>query len=143
MWTFKHTPQPPEWQVNWSAIREDYAWIRDMAGVQQEPEWHAEGDVEIHTRMVAEAMAADATWRQAEEAWNSAMASCEQAARCFKRSLYVGIDLLIAAGFKSHAILEVNAFGDQIPGVRCSGMETYDAEIGHCHAGIAAAGGLL
>lgn len=67
MWTFKHTPHSPDWAVDWAAIRDDYAWIRDMHGVQQEPEWHAEGDVEVHTRMVAEAMAQDPRWREAAD----------------------------------------------------------------------------
>ena len=67
MWTFKHTPQPPEWRVNWPAIHDDFAWIRDMQGTMQEPQWHAEGDVHIHTRMVAEAMAGEERWRALNE----------------------------------------------------------------------------
>ena len=73
MWVFKHTPQPPEWRVNWPAIHEDFPWVQAMAGVQQEAQWHAEGDVHIHTRMVAEAMARDDRWRQAEESHRHAM----------------------------------------------------------------------
>src|SRR5689334_4252169 len=67
MWTFKHTPQPPGWRVNWAAIHDDFAWIRDMQGTMQEPQWHAEGDVHIHTRMVAEAMAGEKRWRALNE----------------------------------------------------------------------------
>jgi predicted kinase len=37
-----------------------------MAGVQQEAAFHAEGDVEVHTRMVAEAITRDADWRRRE-----------------------------------------------------------------------------
>lgn len=40
--------------INWSAIREEFEWIRDMEGVPQDPIFHAEGDVAIHTRMVLE-----------------------------------------------------------------------------------------
>ncbi len=63
MWTYEHTPGAPDFRVNWDAIR-DYPWIKRMAGVQQEPEWHAEGDVEIHTRMVAEAVVLNDVWHR-------------------------------------------------------------------------------
>lgn len=41
---------------NWPAIRSAFQWIRDMEGVPQDKEYHAEGDVAIHTRMVVEAL---------------------------------------------------------------------------------------
>jgi predicted kinase len=63
MWRFTHTPAPPEYRVDWQAIDADFAWVRAMRDVRQEPQWHAEGDVHTHTRMVCEAMAADADWR--------------------------------------------------------------------------------
>jgi hypothetical protein len=50
-------------------------------------------------------------------------------ARCFPNSLYAGIDLLIEASFRSHAIAEVNAFGDLLPGIMHEGHDTYGAEI--------------
>ena len=62
MWTYEHTPSGPDFKLNWDAIRE-YPWIKAMIGVEQEPEWHAEGDVETHTRMVAEALVANDVWR--------------------------------------------------------------------------------
>ena len=61
--------------------------------------------------------------------WDSAMHSCEQAARCFPNSLYMGIDLLFTPGFRSHAIIEVNAFGDLLPNVLHQGLSTYEAEL--------------
>lgn len=61
--------------------------------------------------------------------WGVAMADCERAAACFPRSLYTGVDLLIAAGFRSHAVLEVNAFGDLLPGALDGGDDTYTAEL--------------
>ncbi|HEX4797133.1 MAG TPA: AAA family ATPase [Humisphaera sp.] len=67
MWSFPFTPSAPSYTIEWTALRAAFDWIADMAGVRQEPQWHAEGDVEIHTRMVAEAMAADARWRDADE----------------------------------------------------------------------------
>lgn len=64
---FAHTPSPTGFVVDWDSISR-FPWIAAMAGVQQEPEWHAEGDVFTHTHMVAEAMAALGTWREMNEA---------------------------------------------------------------------------
>jgi predicted kinase len=62
-WTFPHVPAPPDWRIDWDAIAGRFAWIRAMAGVPQEPAYHAEGDVLTHTRMVAEALAEMDAWR--------------------------------------------------------------------------------
>ncbi|MBL4703997.1 MAG: hypothetical protein JKY54_05725 [Flavobacteriales bacterium] len=42
--------------INWTAIEESYGWFRDMKDVPQDKEWHAEGDVFTHTKMVVEAL---------------------------------------------------------------------------------------
>ena len=42
--------------INWDAIDAKYDWFRDMKGVPQDPIWHAEGDVYVHTKMVVEAL---------------------------------------------------------------------------------------
>lgn len=54
MWKFPHyeVGQP----IPWDKIEQDFSWFRDMKGVQQDAIWHAEGDVFIHTKMVAEAL---------------------------------------------------------------------------------------
>lgn len=48
------------WKINnnydWEALRASFSWIRDMEGVPQDPVFHAEGDVAVHTRMVVEAL---------------------------------------------------------------------------------------
>ena len=62
-WQFPGVPQPPEWRVEWQALDRRFGWLRAMAGVPQEPEYHAEGDVAVHTRMVAEALAGLDDWR--------------------------------------------------------------------------------
>ncbi len=67
--------------------------------------------------------------RMGEGAWGAAMESCEAAMRCFPRSLHGGVDLLIGTDLRAHAVLEVNAFGDLLPGVTCDGLDTYEAEI--------------
>ena len=47
MWTFPHyTPgKLPDWQ----ALEHRFSWFADMKNVPQDPEWHAEGDVFVHT----------------------------------------------------------------------------------------------
>jgi hypothetical protein len=60
--------------------------------------------------------------------WDKARQTCEQAASAFN-SLYSGIDLLISSDYKRHAIAEINAFGDLLPGVLHNGQDTYSAEI--------------
>ena len=67
----------------------------------------------LNTRGEADAVRA----RMGPEAWEGAMGTCEPVMRCFPGSLYAGIDLLITPDFRRHAVLEVNAFGDLLPGV--------------------------
>jgi len=55
-WTFP-TYEPGE-PIDWELIESSYDWFRDMKGVPQDPIWHAEGDVQIHTKMVVEALLA-------------------------------------------------------------------------------------
>ncbi len=50
-------PRAPAFTVDWPAIDARFDWIRAMKGVEQDPVHHAEGDVWVHTRLVAEAMA--------------------------------------------------------------------------------------
>jgi glutathione synthase/RimK-type ligase-like ATP-grasp enzyme len=67
--------------------------------------------------------------RMGTAGWEAAMGTCAQAMRAFPGSLYAGIDLLIAPGYRRHAVLEANAFGDLLPGVLCDGADTYAMEI--------------
>lgn len=62
-WQFPYCPAGPEWTVTWPAFQERFAWLGAMAGVPQEPKYHAEGDVLTHTRMFAEALAGLDEWR--------------------------------------------------------------------------------
>jgi len=61
--------------------------------------------------------------------WAAAMHTCERAAACFPGSLHAGVDLMFAPGFDRHAVAEVNAFGDLLPGLLVDGRDTYAAEI--------------
>lgn len=64
-WTFPGTPGGPDFeQPDWSALTRRFSWLRAMDGVLQSPVYHAEGDVLIHTRMVAEALLKLSAWRE-------------------------------------------------------------------------------
>lgn len=63
------------------------------------------------------------------ENWALMKQTCEAAAALFPNSLYCGIDLLILPDWKQHMILEINAFGDLLPGVIWNGMDTYTSEV--------------
>lgn len=53
----------------------------------------------------------------------------EQAAACFPKSLYMGIDILLTAGLRKTVVLEINAFGDLLPNLISEGETCYEAEI--------------
>lgn len=44
--------------IPWDQLEVQFDWFRDMKDVPQDPFWHAEGDVQIHTRMVVDALIA-------------------------------------------------------------------------------------
>jgi len=44
--------------IPWDKLEQEFKWFRDMKGVKQDAIWHAEGDVFVHTKMVAEALVA-------------------------------------------------------------------------------------
>lgn len=65
-----------------------------------------------------------------EEAWSRILAEAEAAAACFPNSHYAGIDVLITPDFRTVKVLEINAFGDLLPGVFDSqGRDTYESEL--------------
>ncbi|WP_345634747.1 STM4014 family protein [Rugosimonospora acidiphila] len=61
--------------------------------------------------------------------WAAAMETCVRVAACFRRTLQVGVDLMFLAGWRRHAVAEVNAFGDLLPGVLAEGRDTYAAQL--------------
>lgn len=65
-----------------------------------------------------------------EPRWRTLMQECERAARVYSGSFQVGVDLLLTPGFRQALILELNAFGDLLPGILWEGEETYQSEIG-------------
>ncbi len=56
-------PQGPGWALDWAAAEAEFSWLRRLAGVEQDPVHHAEGDVLTHTRMAAQALADLPRWR--------------------------------------------------------------------------------
>ncbi|BCJ75648.1 hypothetical protein CS0771_51920 [Catellatospora sp. IY07-71] len=56
-------PQGPGWALDWAAAEAEFGWLRRLAGVEQDPVHHAEGDVLTHTRMAAQALADLPQWR--------------------------------------------------------------------------------
>ncbi len=67
--------------------------------------------------------------RMTPGAWDQFLHSCEQAAGVVPESLYTGVDVVISPGFRRHAVLEINAFGDLLPGILFKGQDTYSAEL--------------
>jgi len=53
-WTFPYYNE--DTGVDWDGIENNFDWFRDMADVPQDKIWHAEGNVQIHTKMVVEAL---------------------------------------------------------------------------------------
>lgn len=64
-----------------------------------------------------------------DRAWAAAMDTCARVAACFPRTLQVGVDLMFRVGWRDHAVAEVNAFGDLLPGVLADGLDTYGAQV--------------
>ncbi|WP_433532287.1 STM4014 family protein [Micromonospora sp. CA-263727] len=63
------------------------------------------------------------------QAWSAAMETCERAAAAFPGSLHVGVDLMFLVGWRRHAVAEVNAFGDLLPGVLADGRDSYAEQV--------------
>ena len=61
------SPSPPGWQLDWQSLDREFAFVRKLAGCEQDTLHHAEGDVWIHTRLVCEALADDAEWRALDQ----------------------------------------------------------------------------
>ncbi len=64
----------------------------------------------------------------------------ERAAACYPRSLTLGVDLALTPDFRDARVLEVNAFGDLLEGVRWRGLDTYACTVRAALAAVPAAG---
>ncbi|MCD7824109.1 MAG: AAA family ATPase [Oscillospiraceae bacterium] len=59
-------PKPPDWNINWDALFSTpiAPYLERLSKTEQNPEWHAEGNVLIHTKMVCEELAEDSEFRE-------------------------------------------------------------------------------
>lgn len=58
-------------------------------------------------------------------------ATCEKIEQAFPNSSCIAADVLVSPNCRNHAVLELNAFGDLLPGVLHNGLNTYQAIIKH------------
>ena len=63
LWSFPFCPNEANWSIHWSALEAEFDWLRALADCPQNPLYHAEGDVLIHTKLVCEALVAMPQWR--------------------------------------------------------------------------------
>jgi glutathione synthase/RimK-type ligase-like ATP-grasp enzyme len=65
-----------------------------------------------------------------DRCYDQAMHCAEAAVRSVDGAFYAGVDVLIPAGFGQPRVLEINAFGDLLPGlVNAQGLDTYTATL--------------
>ena len=63
MTVLEHSPGPPDWHLDWNGLREAYDWVDVLHECPQDAQYHAEGDVGIHTEMACRALAASNVFR--------------------------------------------------------------------------------
>ena len=61
------TPRPPDWSIDWGVVEAVFPEAPALAACQQDPRYHAEGDVWTHTRLACEALAASPGFRERAE----------------------------------------------------------------------------
>jgi hypothetical protein len=62
-WIFPYCPDVPNWTVDWQTLEREFDWLRSLADCPQDPRYHAEGNVLIHTKLVCEALVELPQWR--------------------------------------------------------------------------------
>src|SRR3977135_1672824 len=60
-------PTYPAWNFDWSALTDQFAWLRDMRDCPQDAIFHAEGTVWTHVGMVCQALASFEEFRALPE----------------------------------------------------------------------------
>jgi predicted kinase len=56
-------PIAPAAELDWEHLVARFGWLQSLAGVPQDPVFHAEGDVWVHTRMVCESLSDNPRWQ--------------------------------------------------------------------------------
>ncbi|BAZ38830.1 hypothetical protein NIES4101_47750 [Calothrix sp. NIES-4101] len=72
-WYFPYCPNPNKWSINWSAIEAEFDWFSNLENCPQDPNYHAEGNVLIHTKLVCEALVELPEWRALPETERSVL----------------------------------------------------------------------
>jgi putative nucleotidyltransferase with HDIG domain len=63
-WTFPLCPPAPPWTIPWPELLARFPDLRALENCPQDPEYHAEGNVLIHTQMVCAALVSNLAWQQ-------------------------------------------------------------------------------
>ena len=63
LWTFPCCPTMPERHIDWTAILARFPCLLPLSNCKQNPIYHAEGNVWIHTQLVCEALISLPAWR--------------------------------------------------------------------------------
>jgi putative nucleotidyltransferase with HDIG domain len=62
-WTFPYCPSLSNLHIDWAAILARFPCLQPLANCQQNPLYHAEGNVWIHTQLVCEALVSLTAWQ--------------------------------------------------------------------------------
>ena len=62
-WTFTHCPTGGDWRIDWVGILAAFPSLQGLEKCEQNPEYHGEGNVWIHTQAVCESLVGLADWR--------------------------------------------------------------------------------
>lgn len=71
------------------------------------------------------------------DSWKAILATARKAARCFPASHVLGLDIAVLTDGHSHAVLEVNVFGDFVKDVTVDGLTPHEAQIRQISAMLA------
>jgi putative nucleotidyltransferase with HDIG domain len=63
-WTFPGCPAAPDWSISWPQLLATFPDLRTLENCPQDPKYHAEGNVLIHTQMVCAALVNNPAWQQ-------------------------------------------------------------------------------
>ena len=61
------TPVSHDSKVDWDSIESDFPCLAALRGCIQDSQHHAEGDVYVHTRMVADSVLSNPEWQSLSE----------------------------------------------------------------------------
>ena len=64
-----------------------------------------------------------------EQRWTRIISAAEQAAKVAPDSIAIGVDLLLTPGRLEPKFIELNAFGDLLPGVQWNGRDVWETQI--------------